>query len=86
MAIGIPVIASNFPLYRAIIENNSCGLCVDPLDPNGIADAIQWIFSNPEEGSAMGLRGQKAICKRYTWESQAGKLLKFYNEILNSDK
>ena len=47
MAIGLPVIASNFPLWREIIEDNNCGICVDPLDSKAIRNAIQYLIDNP---------------------------------------
>src|SRR6185369_2046461 len=33
MSAGLPLIASFFPLWRQIIENGPCGLCVDPSSP-----------------------------------------------------
>jgi glycosyltransferase involved in cell wall biosynthesis len=31
MSAGLPIITSNFPVWREIVEGNECGLCVDPL-------------------------------------------------------
>lgn len=54
MSAGIPVIASNFPLWRQIVEENECGLCVDPLDPKAIAAAIDHLVENPQLARRMG--------------------------------
>ncbi|MCS7232323.1 MAG: glycosyltransferase family 4 protein, partial [Elusimicrobiota bacterium] len=41
---SLPVIASNFPLWKKIVEDNNCGICVDPLNPKEIANAIKYIL------------------------------------------
>lgn len=82
MASGLPVIASDFPIWRQIIENASCGLLVDPCDPNAIAQAIDWILKHPNEAEAMGHRGREAVQKKYNWELESQKLIKFYKLLL----
>lgn len=82
MLAAIPVIASNFTLWREIIEGTGCGLTVDPLDYRGIADAIMWLFENPIEAEEMGKRGQKAVYERFNWGREAEKLLLCYQGIL----
>ncbi len=82
MAGGIPVIASDFPLWRDIIVQNGCGLCCDPLDPAEIAGAMQWIFEHPEEAREMGERGRKAVAEKYNWEAERRKLYAVYEELL----
>ena len=81
MSAGIPVIASNFPLWREIIEGNDCGLCVDPLDPSAIAEAIDFLVSNPERAQQMGVNGQRAVQTRYNWFVEEAKLLDFYKNL-----
>lgn len=84
MSAGLPVIASNFSLWREIIEGNNCGICVDPFDPQAIAKAIQWIFEHPQEAQKMGENGRKAVETKYNWENEAQKLLSLYETILST--
>ncbi|MNJ14190.1 D-inositol-3-phosphate glycosyltransferase [compost metagenome] len=81
MSAGVPVIASDFPLWREIIEGNQCGLCVDPEDPVSIAKAIDYLVTNPSEAAQMGLKGQKAVSERYNWDQEERKLIAFYSRL-----
>jgi glycosyltransferase involved in cell wall biosynthesis len=82
MSAGIPVIASNFPLWKKIIQEEKCGLCCDPLKPEEIAQAIHWIFDHPDQAQKMGERGRRAVMEKYNWESESKKLLALYKELL----
>ena len=82
MSAGIPVIASDFLLWRRVVEEIQCGLLVDPLNPKAIANAAQWLLEHPAEAEEMGKRGQKAIREHYNWDVEARKLLKFYERIM----
>lgn len=82
MAAGIPVIASDFPLWREIVEGNECGLTVDPLDPQAIADAILYLIEHPDEARKMGRRGRQAVEANYNWEREAKKLTDLYERLL----
>ncbi|USX18680.1 glycosyltransferase [Oxalobacteraceae bacterium OTU3REALA1] len=81
MAAGIPVIASDFPLWRAVVEAHACGLCVDPRDPPAIAAAIDYLASHPDIARRMGENGRKAVCARYNWPREAAKLIDFYEHL-----
>lgn len=86
MSVGLPVIASNFPLWKEIIEGNSCGICVDPLDPQAIATAIDYIVNNPNEAEIMGNNGKKAVEEKFNWRIEEIKLFNLYSGLLNRNK
>lgn len=78
MASGLPVLASNFPLWKSILERENCGICVDPMDSTAIANAYQELVSNPERARQMGENGRRAIEQRYNWELEVIKLRDLY--------
>ena len=84
MALGIPVIASNFPLYRTIVEGERCGICVDPLRVDEIALAILYLLKNPTIAAEMGESGKLAVEKKYNWNIEKLKLLDFYKQVLGA--
>jgi glycosyltransferase involved in cell wall biosynthesis len=83
MSAGIPVIASDFTLWRELIAGNNCGLLVDPLSPAQIAEAIDYLVTHPDDAERMGRNGRKAVLERYNWPTEEKKLLVLYEKILN---
>jgi glycosyltransferase involved in cell wall biosynthesis len=81
MQAGIPVIASDFPLWKEIIANNNCGICVNPLNPDEIITAINKILNDNQTLIEMGKNGRKAIQEKYNWQKEEEKLLLLYNEL-----
>lgn len=81
MSAGVPVIASDFPLWRKIVESAGCGLLVDPLNPAAIAEALVWLINHPAEAAEMGGNGQRAVSERYNWEREAERLVATYTEL-----
>ena len=82
MSAGLPIVASNFPLWSEIIEGNGCGLCVDPLNSKAIGKAIQYLIDNPVQAERMGRNGRKAVEDKYNWPVEEKKLLNLYQGIM----
>lgn len=82
MSAGLPIIASNFPLWKEIVEGNNCGICVDPMNPKEIAEAIDYLVANPSEAQEMGNNGKRAVTEKYNWAIEERKLLDFYADLL----
>lgn len=85
MAANLPVIVSNFPLWKEIVEGNKCGICVNPLSPEDIAEAIKYFLKHPETRKMMGNNGRQAVLQKYNWESESEKLINLYTELLKND-
>ncbi len=82
MSAGLPIITSNFSLWKEIVEENDCGICVNPLEPQEIARAIEYIIVHPQEAEQMGQNGKKAVLKKYNWGIEEEKLFRVYGELI----
>lgn len=81
MAAGIPVVASDFPVWRAIVDDAGCGLLVDPENPAEIASAMCSLLADDQRAEAMGARGQQAVLNKYSWAAEAEKLNALYMDL-----
>lgn len=84
MLAGIPVVASNFPLWKRIIETENCGITVDPHNSKEIADAVTYLLENDRLAQEMGERGRQAVLEKYNWEAEGKKLIAIYAELSNT--
>jgi glycosyltransferase involved in cell wall biosynthesis len=81
MAAGLPVVASDFPYWRNLLEPIDCAVWVDPLDPECIAAAIDDLLADEERAREMGRRGALAVRERLNWEHEAPKLVELYGRL-----
>jgi len=81
MQAGIPVVASDFPLWREIVASTGCGLCVDPRDPEAIAAAVDRLAADPEFASECGRNGARAVAGKFNWSTEAQKLVDLYRGL-----
>ncbi|MDY5612330.1 glycosyltransferase [Dysosmobacter sp.] len=81
MMAGIPVVCTDFTLWKEIVDAWQCGICVPPDDPDAIADAIRYLLDHPEEARRMGRNGRRAVEEVYNWSTEEKKLLAFYERI-----
>lgn len=82
MSAGIPIITSNFSLWKEIVIGSNCGICVDPLNSLEIKEAIEYIISNPKEAEVFGNNGKKVVLEKYNWNKEEEKLFKIYEGLI----
>jgi len=84
MSDELPVLASDFPLWRDILERSGGGRCVDPCDPEAMAAVLSEMLADPAEASAMGQAGRAAVLADYHWPKAEQMLLGLYRELIGA--
>lgn len=84
MMAGLPIICTDFDLWKEFVERYHCGICVDPTNVDEISNAIRYLLDNPEEAKHMGENGRRAIKEEFNWGVEEKKLLALYEDILKS--
>ena len=85
MALGLPVITSDFEIYKNVVEASKCGFCISAFDAEILAKKMTWFIENPSERQKMGIKGRAAIIKKYNWENEAEKLIELCSQVLILD-
>lgn len=85
MAAGIPVVCSDFPLWKSLVEKNECGIAVNPDNEQEIIEAINYLLSDRKIAQRMGQNGKDAVKKKYNWKIEEQKLMDFYQNLLQGE-
>ena len=81
IAAGIPVIASNLPETRKIVNDNNCGIIIDSVTPGNIVSALNEIKMNPHK--LVEYKMNSVIAARsLNWETESKKVEAFYKLII----
>ncbi|SMO66580.1 glycosyltransferase family 4 protein [Melghirimyces algeriensis] len=81
MSAGLPVVATNFPLWREIVEGSGAGVTVDPLNPEEMAEKVTEILTNDQRRKQMGKNGERAYRNVYNWNVEEKKLIQLYQKL-----
>ncbi len=76
MAAGVPVIASDFPVIRDVLEDGKNGLLVPADDPKAWADGMAKILDNPDLAERLARGGRETVAGN-TWENRAARAYLF---------
>lgn len=81
MAAGLPILCSNFPVWKKLVEDSGVGLAVDPDSPDSTKTAINWLIEHPTARQEMSERGRELVRTQFNWKSQEIKLAAVYSRI-----
>lgn len=82
MSAGLPVVCSNFPHWRDIVEKEQCGILVEPTMTDEIGEAVKKLADDRNLAERMGQNGKRAVETTYNWSTQEKLLLDLYAALL----
>lgn len=78
MAAGVPVIGTDVPGIRDVIQSGENGLLVPPRRPDKLADAILRLSTSAEMRDRLVATGKSTVLSRFAWET----IVASYRELL----
>ncbi len=81
MAAALPSLASDFPLWKDILEPRNAGRCTAPLDVTNVAHQIDRMLDEPALCLQMGQNGRQAVIQTYNWGLEEAKLVALYGQL-----
>ncbi len=81
MAAGVPVIASDLPPVREIIEGDETGVLIPADRPASLARAIRVLYDYPDRARALGAAARKKVLDTYQWTHATEALSGIYDEL-----
>jgi glycosyltransferase involved in cell wall biosynthesis len=74
MAFGLPCVAADRCAMPEIVDDETTGRVVDPMDPDALAAAMLEM-ADPPAARRMGEAGRRRMEERFTWNAVAGRML-----------
>ena len=77
MALGIPTLTSDFPLWKQIVASSESGICVQPTVA-GLQHGLRSMISDRTKLQHWSENGRRAYKKHYRWEVESSNLRWLY--------
>ena len=81
MAAGLPVVTSDLPTCREIVETAACGFAVSLKERKELSGKLTMLANNPRRALELGLAGRAAVVRNYSWEQDASELRALYERM-----
>lgn len=84
LAVGLPVIVTNYPGQADFVRDNACGHVVPPGDGAALARAVAAIAAVPAVAREMGERGRLAVVSEHSWDHRAAEVDRLMRSLVRA--
>ncbi len=81
MASERPVVLSDIPGVREVIEDGKEGLLAPPAEPERLAEKVNSLLEDPAMREEMGKRGRERVLRMFTWDVVGGQFRAIYERL-----
>ena len=75
LSVGLPLLVSDTPALRALVENYSCGACADESAPAAIARAVNALLGDAPSAAQMGQSARRAFEEVFCYDRQFAPII-----------
>jgi glycosyltransferase involved in cell wall biosynthesis len=83
MEAGLPIICTDYILWKQIIDEYNCGICVQPGDAEALSSAISLINNDRSLAAQMGINSRRAAEEKFNWVTENKKYLSVFESVLS---
>ena len=83
-SMSLPIITSDVPGCKDIIENNKSGILVPPKNKSLLKESIKKLIQNPKLGIQYGLKARERVKDEFELSLINNKIFDIYKEYINN--
>jgi glycosyltransferase involved in cell wall biosynthesis len=84
MALGLPIVASDIPAIREVVEPGRNAVLVDPASSEALVTGIESLLDSRVQRQAYGERGRSIFEERFTLERSTSRMVELYRRLAES--
>lgn len=85
MALGLPIVASDLPALREVLQDGVNGRLVPAASPDALSEAIEQLITSPDRARRFALRNRAVFQERFTLDRSEARMVELYQRILDED-
>ncbi len=86
MATGTPIICSDIPGYREVVDNNKTGILVKTEDKDKLANAIIELLKDKNKREILSNNGIEKVKNKYSWDVVINRTISMYKEVIEEKR
>jgi glycosyltransferase involved in cell wall biosynthesis len=83
MALGLPIVASDIPAMREVLEPEENSVLVPPADPQALADAVERLLSDAPLMDRFAARSELRFAEQFTLDRAVGRMAELYERVVD---